>query len=374
VKHLVIVINAPSNALHQRKEFIKSFKSKSNVSLICPGAHTLEDEPSLQGVTLIDLPFSRSGTSLFNELTVLFKLKTILKSLQKTDTIIHCFTLKPILYTNLINKVFFKSSLNCFSTFTGLGYLFSAHNSKKLVQKLVSKMLKFCLYKSSHKVIFQNDDDKKNFTSRGIVTSSSHVILGSGVNTKDFPLSVKPAGQPLKFLFIGRLLKDKGVVELIEAFNQIEPSQAAELRIAGDYDFENPQSIDKNHWNSIKSRSNIQHLGFVQDIRPAIDEADVVVLPSYREGLPLSLIQACAMGKAILTTEAPGCKQMVKHNSNGLKVEPESVGDLKDALETFITMSPEKIRAMGLNSRKMAEELFSSKVVNSQIEKLYCSS
>lgn len=370
MKNLIIIVNAPSNALHQRREFIKHFQSRMKLTIVCPNANSLKNQNGFEHIKLIDLPFSRSGTSILQEVKVLKRLRQVLKSEVRGDTIVHCFTLKPILYTNLLNKLFFKNSLRCFSTFTGLGFLFSKKTTKSFLQKLVTKLLKFCLFKNSQKVIFQNEDDQKNFIGEKIITNDSNVILGSGVDTVYFSYSPKKASKPLVFLYIGRLLKDKGVVELINAFKTIK-NPNIHLKIAGDYDFENPQSISEETFETIKSHSKIDHIGFIEDIRQAIKTADVVALPSYREGLPLSLIQACSMGKPILTTIAPGCRQIVDHGVNGLKVQPESVSELSNALKNFIEMSPEALRAMGLASRKKAEDLFSSKTINAQIEALY---
>lgn len=341
------------------------------MSLVCPKASSLSEEPLFQGVELIDLPFSRSGTYVFGELKLLFNLFKLFKR-QAKGTLVHNFTIKPILYSNLLRRLFFSRKLYCFSTFTGLGYLFSDESKKKGLQKLVARLLRFCLFKYSSSVIFQNHCDQKTFIDRKIVDQKSNVILGSGVDTEHFYMSAKEPDSPLKYLFIGRILVDKGVFELLEAFKNFiqKHPKTAVLKIAGDFDKDNPQFITPEDFKE-KVTPEIDYVGYKNDLRPLIEDADVVVLPSYREGLPLALIQSCSMGKSILTTEAPGCKEMVVGRKNGFKVEARSASNLEEAFVKFNKLSSEELFQMAKESRILAESVFSSKVVNQQIESLY---
>lgn len=371
MKHLVIVVNAPSNALNQREEFIRYFKQKYRLSLICPNASSLKKEALFENVELIDLPFTRTGTTLTSEFKVLLALHKLFKKLPK-DAIVHNFTIKPILYSSLLHKLFFSKKLRCFSTFTGLGYLFSEGSKKKTLQKIISSLLRFCLFNNSSSVVFQNYCDQKSFIDKRIVSKESNVILGSGVNTDHFYMSAKLPEKPLRYLFIGRILKDKGIVELLNSFKNfnLKHPNAATLKLAGDFDMENPQFVRKDEFKDLMSEG-VEYLGYKDDLRPLIEESDIVVLPSYREGLPLALIQACSMGKIILTTDAPGCKEMVEADKNGIKVTSQSTTALESAFKHFNSLDRDELFQMAKESRKLAENKFSSEVVNRQIERLY---
>lgn len=368
---LVLVVNSKSNALNQREEYIKHFKEKFSLTIICPNAESLKTEPKLKGISLQNLPLSRSGKSIFTELNTMKHLYRVLKS-EGPQTIFHAYTIKPIFYLALLNTFFFRGKLKTYFTFTGLGYLFIEENSNKILRLVICKLLKLCFRGVQDRIIFQNPDDKLHFIKLGITNEKSHVVLGSGVDTDQFDFHPKEKSIPLKFLFIGRLLTDKGLLELLKAFSNFlktSPS-CAELIIAGDADHENPNAMDNSLFNSFLGEK-IKYIGYQKDIKSAIIKSDVVVLPSYREGVPLSLIQACSIGRPIVASDAPGCKETVVDKKNGYKVEIGSVSSIESALKFMMEKTDEQWLSLGHESRKLATTVFSSTVINKKIEDIY---
>lgn len=366
---LYFLINAESNARLQRLEAVKFFKKKYRLHIVCPDAHSLKTHPEFKDVHLIELKLSRSGKSILKELKSFWQIRKIMQS-SKPNALFHAFTLKPILYANLI-KLFSLKKFQIFSTFTGLGYLFINSDKHPVLFSLVKKLLRLCIKKNSAQIIFQNHTDQKFFIDQKIVTAASHVILGSGVDTdyfkeENYKLNLD---KPINFLFIGRCLYDKGILETLKAFQ--DAPNSVKLKIAGDLDPNNPRSLTKTELDKYTS-SNIEHLGHVDDIKKTINKADVVILPSYREGLPLALAQACSCSKPIITSQSAGCSEIISAKEpNGLLVPVKSVSAIKKALKFFTQLQLNEWEKMKDSSRRQALKLFCAKQVNSQILKLY---
>ena len=216
-------------------------------------------------------------------------------------------------------------------------------------------------------VFFQNSDDEQLFRQLNILTpmQNSAIVNGSGVNTKTFAQVPLPAvnGHAVNFLFIARLLNDKGVQEYAAAARIIKAKYPeAIFHIVGYLD-SNPSSISQAELDSWIEDGTIQYWGRLSDVRPAIEAAHVFVLPSYREGTPRTVLESMSMGRAIITTNAPGCRQTVEVNRNGFLVEVKAVEGLADAMEKFITQ-PALIQTMGQASREIAETKYDVEIVN----------
>ena len=217
-------------------------------------------------------------------------------------------------------------------------------------------------------VFFQNPDDEALFRRLGLVGSGQFVqrINGSGVKLSHYAPAPFPASPPVTFLMISRLLRDKGVVEYVEAARAVRATNPeARFRLLGGLD-PNPSAIKKEELAAWQAEGIIEYLGTVQDVRPALAACHVYVLPSYAEGTPRSVLEAMATGRPILTTDVPGCRETVNPGSNGVLVKARDAGALAEGMRGMIerAKSPGTLETMGQASRELAEQKFDVRAVN----------
>jgi glycosyltransferase involved in cell wall biosynthesis len=314
------------------------------------------------GATHHHYGLDRTGVNPIRDLWVVAQLFFLFKNIRPS----HCllYTAKPVLYGSLAANL---AAVPCtFSMITGLGYSFTSVRSfkDKLVNKIVTAMYRLFLF-SNNKIIFQNEDDFEFFKSLGIVKKSQSLIVnGSGVNLEKFSVTELPDNQ--SFLFIGRLLVEKGVREYLAAAQVVKQMYPNVIfRLVGWRDGDS-RSISQDELDQYQSDGIIEYAGKVEDVRPLLKQTSVYVLPSYREGTPRTVLEAMAMGRAIITTDAPGCRETVVDGVNGYLVEVENVGGLVRAMIKLIK-DPESIKVMGMASEKIAREKFDVREVNRTI-------
>jgi glycosyltransferase involved in cell wall biosynthesis len=249
---------------------------------------------------------------------------------------------------------------------TGLGYAFTeGRQPRRLLSRLIAKTLYRRAFARASVAIFQNPDDREEFRRLGLLPAElpTFLVAGSGVDLNLFrpaPLPHQPA-----FLMIGRLLGDKGVREYADAAARLKRAYpGVRLMLAGWLD-ESPDSISQSELDDVIARG-VEYLGRLDDVRPAIAAASIYVLPSYREGTPRSVLEAMAMGRAIITSDAPGCRQTVEEGVNGLLVPPRDADSLYRAMERLV-LRPELIAPMGAQSRRMAVERFDARHVAEEL-------
>ena len=320
-----------------------------------------------RGFILHEIKLSRTGTNPISDFTTLLNIYQILKIIQAD--IVLSYTIKPVIYGTIaahLAKVPKK-----FALISGLGFAFQDHADAKksgLITQIINNLYKIALKKTT-KVFFQNTDDQALLTKLGILTSNipSVVVNGSGVNTEYYyhaPLNKHENGQfEISFLMVARLLKDKGIREYFEAAKIIKKQYPEVIfNLAGGLD-ENPTAISKDDLDVVVNAKVINYLGKLSDVRSAIVQSNIFVLPSYREGVPRSTLEAMSMGRSVITTNAPGCKETVVDNINGFLVDVQSVDALVSAMLKFIE-HPELMNVMGLNSRNMAVDKYDVIKVN----------
>ncbi len=300
---------------------------------------------------------SRKGKNPFKDLKLLWEYIRLFQKI-KPDLVIN-YTIKPNIYGGLVGKILGIPYIN---VVTGLGYVFVRGGA---LAKLV-KFLYWLSFKGSEFVVFQNTEDKKEL--KEVVPENKVVeILGSGVNTEYFSPSQCKETEKDKFifLFVGRFLKDKGILELVSAGELLyQKRKDFEIWLLGGLDKGNPESISKDELEKIEKLPFIQVLPFARDVRPFLCNCDCMVLPSYyREGLPRSLLEAMAMGKPIITTDAPGCREVCLNGVNGFLVKPKDVESLYRAMLEMLELSQEERLKMGKEGRRLVEERFSEEIV-----------
>jgi glycosyltransferase involved in cell wall biosynthesis len=317
------------------------------------------------GFQFYHLPLTRSGVNPFKEIVTLINIYKLYKRIN--PDVIHHITIKPIIYGSLISRLLgFGKIVNAVS---GLGYNFIKENNS-LLQRLIIELMKFG-FKGEIKFIFQNRDDYQELKDRNVFSkyNSVYFIKGSGVDLNEFCATPMPNFSKIKIVLAGRMLIDKGVHEFYEAAMLLKPKyfNKVEFRLAGIADINNRSGISIETLKSWSLNNYFKWIGHQSDVSRLYRNSHIVILPSYREGIPRSLIEACASGRAIITTDAIGCKECVDEGVNGLKVKVKDSKNLALAIENLIN-EPEKIVRMGNESRLKAEREFDIKqVVNTHL-------
>jgi len=241
---------------------------------------------------------------------------------------------------------------------SGLGYSFSGGGRRWLVSRLVTTAYRVALRRPGIRVIFQNSDDIHAFVTAGIIDRAQAVLIrGSGVDLQAFPRTCEPSGQP-RVVLPARMLRDKGVVEFAHAAKLLRSQgSAAKFLLAGMIDEANPAGLSREELRQLQQDTGVEWLGHVTDMPALLSSSHVVCLPSYREGLPKALIEACAAGRPIVATDVPGCRDVVTHRFNGLLVRPRDAHKLAEALQQLLS-DPVLRTRMGEQGRHKAETEF----------------
>lgn len=365
---LFIVVNIDWAFLSHRLPIaIEAQKKGYDVTIVTFDSGSIS-EIGNYGLKYISHPINRGSINILKEIKgFLFLLR--LYYLEKPN-IVHHVGLKLFLYGSIAALVTNTSIINALS---GLGYIFTKNNNR-ILKKVMFSLVNLFIKSKNVKYIFQNEDDKQllqKYFSK-ITHDNCVLIRGSGVDITDFRFCPEPKTYSMQVLFSGRILRDKGVKEFIDAAyilrNRLEGK--VQFILAGKLDGENPTAFTKREINDIEVQNYIEWIGYQSDIKKILIQSHIVVLPSYREGLPKSLIEACAVGRPIITTNAPGCKEVVIDGYNGYLVPVKDTELLAEKIFELITNTTLRIE-MGANSRKLAESQFSlSHVVDEHI-KLY---
>ena len=308
-----------------------------------------------------ELSLDRSGT---NPIRDLFSLLNIIKYLLVVrPDILLTYTIKPVIYGGLIARVM---GVPVIATITGLGAVFITENWKTtLVRKLYSSAL--C---RSWCVFFLNTDDRELFIKDKMVrTNIANLLPGEGINLGYFTGAaendkIDNIQSSFRFLLIGRMLWDKGVGEYVEAAKLIKQSYpTVEFCLLGFMNVQNPAAISRKHMDVWVSEGVVNYLGVSDDVREQIAAADCVVLPSYREGTPRTLMEASAMGRPIIASDAVGCREVVDNGISGFLCKPRDADDLAEKMEKIMGLSSKERSLMGKNGRAKMEKEFDEQIV-----------
>lgn len=369
---ILISANVLFTIANFRKELIK-FLVEKNYEVVCVASkdelsNNAEDILKRLGVKFIEIEINRKGLNPIVDLLYLFNLIKIYKK-EKPKIVMH-FTIKPNIYGTIACRILNIASIN---TINGLGSGIIKENFLSIILKLLYKTaLNF-----SNKTFFQNEDDKEFFIKNKLVASSKvSIVPGSGVDTKLFK-NISSNTDKLTFILIARLLKDKGIYEYIEAIKNIKiTNSTCEFLLAGQFDFDNPTAITQKEVQIWEKDKLIRFIGKTDDIRLFFKISDVLVLPSYREGLSRVLIEAASASKPIVTTNVAGCKDVVDDEVNGYLCKVKNVESLESSLRRIISLNEIQLNTMGKESMKIAQNRFDKDIVNSiylkEIEKLCC--
>jgi glycosyltransferase involved in cell wall biosynthesis len=313
--------------------------------------------------------FDRRGLNPVFESGVVVRLISCYRRL-KPD-LVHHFTVKPVLYGSFASK--FGGRPAVVNAVTGMGYVALARGLRGRALRFITRALyRGLMPRRRSRMIFQNRDDLDHFVSAGLVASASAVVIpGSGVDLARFQPSPEPDGEPV-VLMASRMLWDKGVGDLAEASRRLRTrGHRARILLAGEPDPGNPNAVSADQLREWEKAGLVEWLGHRDDMPALLAQAHLVALPtSYGEGLPRSLVEAAASGRAVIAGDMPGCREVVTHGVTGLLVKPRDPEGLADAIEALIR-DPARRAAMGRKGRERAEREFSDERIVQQTLEVY---
>lgn len=368
---LVFVVNVDWFFISHRLPIaLKAISEGYEVHLICNDTGNSKKLLDL-GIHVHNIPFSRSGGKLLNELRSITGLRRLFKSIN--PSIIHAVTIKPVIYSGL-SLHFLKSKPNFVAAISGLGYVFSANNLRaKLTKALVSILYKFSFFHKSKLVIFQNSTDEKILSSVTHLSKNEKVIIkGSGADLGVYKYCKEPNSETIKIVMACRLLREKGVYEYVEAAKIVHSKlDNVEFLLAGTPDEDNPNSISQTELDEWNNNGVIKSLGHCNNIPEIFSESHIITMPSYYgEGVPKVLIEAAACGRPIVTTDNPGCRDSVIPGVSGKLVPIKDSLSLAEALITLIE-NPILRDSMGEKAREYAVRDFDVKSVVQKHMEIY---
>jgi len=323
--------------------------------VIAPQDHAAEARMQALGVERIPVRIDRSGANPWADLRLLARYRALLRQLRPAAYL--GYTIKPNIYGSLAAA---SLGIPALPNVSGLGTAFIRGGA---LQGVVTALYRVGFARAPV-VFFQNDEDRQLFVARRIVRADqARVLPGSGVDLERFA-PASPPPDPLTFLLIARLLRDKGVVEFADAARSLRAELPnARFQLLGPIDEGNRTAISRAELDSWVRDGVIEHLGTTDDVRPSIAAASAVVLPSYREGLPRSLLEAGAMARPLIATDVPGCRDVVEEGVNGYLCRARDARSLAQAMRRFADLPPAERLAMGDAGRRKVQERFSEEFV-----------
>jgi glycosyltransferase involved in cell wall biosynthesis len=385
MKHVVIITSNTRTLLTFRLDFIKALRAQQvRVSVLGPQDETAAAVQEILGALDVQLHFFATSNTSFNpfhDLRTYYGLKQKLSQLNPDA--IFAYTIKPVIYGVLAAHA--VSVPRRTVMMSGLGHLYTVDTAlMRCVRWIANGLLKRAFLKTDV-IFFQNADDAALLQKLGVLDTTNQpqkivFVPGSGVNLKQFAETPLPQALPLKFLFVGRILKTKGFNEFCQAARQVKSQYpGAQFALLGGY-HPNPAQLDTQQALTMMAEAGIEYLGEADDVRPYLAAAHVVVLPSYREGTPKALLEALSIGRPIITTDVPGCREIidldpgssltvttdgpqVQRGRNGILVPAADANALSQAMLALLA-DPSVLGAMAKASRNLAETKFDVRIVN----------
>lgn len=361
---IAIVINTSWNIYNFRQGLVQALLKRGDevVAIAPPDAYV--DQLLAWGCTYHPVRMDGTGTNPVKDLLIIFRLRKIIKR-TKPDVVL-TYTIKPNLYGSIAS-----GSLNipCICNVSGLGTTFLWTG---LMRTVAVKLYNFS-FKYNKWVFFQNHEDRQDFLKiTNLDFKKTSLLPGSGINIEKFSPARSTGTDKTVFLMISRLIIEKGVRDYIEAIRIIKPKyDNLEFHLLGGLDEGHARSISKSELDGWIDQQLVIYTDHQSDIRTLMSRADVVVLPSYREGTPRTLLEGGAMGKVLLASNVPGCREVVKDGYNGFLFEPQNPQDLAQKIEDYLLLSSQDQNTMGINSRKWVESTFDEQIViNAYFEKI----
>jgi glycosyltransferase involved in cell wall biosynthesis len=360
---IAVLSSHTSSLFWFRMDMMKDFVKKGH-TVIALGSEPEADWESKfkeHKIEYRQLYVERNGINPLNDLRTFSSLHKFMK-MEKPDKVF-AYQAKTVVYGSLAAKL--NGISEVYPLIAGLGSIFRGEGFKNSIVKTIMKMQYWTACKCSKKVFFQNQDDKNEFIQSGLISDKNTVIInGSGVDLEKFtptPLPETPA-----FLFIGRLIKDKGIMEYLKACKEVKAENPTiRCLLVGPFD-SNPSALKPDELDPYIESGVIEYFGEQMDVRPYISQCSIYILPSYHEGTPKTVLEAMAMGRSIITSDAPGCRETVVDGRNGYLVKVKDIEGLTNKMNYLIS-NRDIIKKMGNESIEMARKKYDVKVINQSI-------
>ena len=355
---IIISINTSWNFINFRSGLIKALVASGHEVVAVAPKDACSARLPLLGCRYVPLPMDNKGTNPVKDMLLLWRYHTLFR--REKPGVYLGYTVKPNIYGSIAAHL---NKIPVINNIAGLGAVFI---SDGWLTGLVKKLYTLALFRSN-KVFFQNNDDLLLFVDGGLVSpEKAERIPGSGIDLERFnpsPLD-KKKGDPITFLLIARLLWDKGVGEFVEAARLLRGAYPdTQFHLLGFLNVENPSAISKDQVDAWEQQGYIKYLGVCDDVRNEITRSDCVVLPSYREGLPRTLLEAAAMGRPVIATDVAGCRDVVDDGWNGYLCNPKDAHDLARKMEQMIRLSQNQRDEMGVRGRRKVALEFDENIV-----------
>lgn len=356
---VIMAANTAWNIVNFRSGLVRALKSAGyEVIVVTPEDVAGKVDFHAMGVTHVPIDMKRSGKNPFKDAMIILRYLAIIKRFRPRAFL--GFTIKPNLYGSIASRM---AGVDMLANISGLGSAFSKDGP---VRRLIISFYKLS-FSPKTKVFFQNPDDQEEFLSNKIVSRDQAILLpGSGIDLNYFALTALPDGR-ITFLLAARLLVDKGVRVYAEAARVLKKQLPdARLQLLGPLDPDNPSGISASELNGWIDEGVVEYLGAADDVRPFIANAHFVVLPTvYREGVPHVLLEAASMGRPVITTDTPGCREAVEDSVSGRICQPGSVESLVEVISSCASLPISEISAMGTAGRSRMERRFDERFVHS---------
>lgn len=368
---IVLIGNTAGTLLNFRKELIVKLVDQGHIVYCIVSDYTLETKASVEklGAIPIEYTLNSKGINPIADIKATIKLSHILKNLQ--PDVVFSYFVKPVIFGTLAAKMAHVTRI--IGMIEGLGNAFTPDKVNKLdFKKKTIQRIQILLYKRAlpllDTLIVLNPDDRKDLVDKFKIKVTDTVVLGGiGVDLERFSYAPFDNQNPVSFVFIARLLKEKGVYEYLEAAKKVKAKYPNTIfYILGGFDDDNPFALRRSELKSYLSSGIVDYPGHVENVADYLIKSSVFVLPSYREGFPRSTQEAMAIGRPIITTDVPGCRETVEDGVNGFLIPPFNTNTLADKMINFIEQ-PDLINEMGIASRKIAELKFDVDQVNNKL-------
>ncbi|MFD3001380.1 glycosyltransferase family 4 protein [Pontibacter toksunensis] len=356
---IALVINTSWNIYNFRRSLIKALLAEGHEVVAIAPKDDYSERLMAAGCRFVPVQMEK-GTNPLTDLKLTWRLFQTYQQV-KPDVVLH-YTIKPNIYGAIAAR---WAGIPAINNVSGLGTVFI---TKDYVSSVALRLYKFA-FRYPAKVFFQNEDDRKLFLRNSLVRAGiTEVLPGSGINLQEFvPAKEFKRHKPFVFLMVARVLFDKGVAEFVQASKLVqEKYPEVKCQLLGQFDERSRSAVKQQQLEEWLATGVIEYVGTTDDVAAIVKKADCVVLPSYREGTPRTLLEAAAMGKPLIATNVPGCREVVEEGVNGFLCRVRSAQDLSEKMLQMLQLEDEDLKRMGNASRQLAVSRFDDRFVIQQ--------